>query len=132
MYIPNEALLEHWGSRERLTRYRAAPRSTTELYLWNAELAAAYFEIIGHAEVLLRNVIHTRLSPGSPLGRWYDDVAKYPFAPQATRDIQRAIKRATKNGKRSETPGKVVAELSFGFWRFLLSKKYQTTIWPRI
>ncbi|SDH23142.1 hypothetical protein SAMN05216553_11844 [Lentzea fradiae] len=26
--------------------------------------------------------------------------------------------------------GQTIAELSFGFWRFLLAKKYATTLWP--
>lgn len=130
MYVPEESLLEQWVSRERLTRYRDAREHTTDLYLWNAELAAAYFEIIGHAEVLLRNVFHTRLAPHSPQGRWYDD-PKYPFASQAKRDVRTAIARATKDHQ-PEHSGKVVAELSFGFWRFLLGNRYKTTIWPTV
>ncbi|GGQ47929.1 hypothetical protein ACFFKE_08505 [Streptomyces mutabilis] len=26
--------------------------------------------------------------------------------------------------------GKVIAELSFGFWRFLLARQYKTNLWP--
>lgn len=131
MYYPEEQLLEHWVSSDRLTRYRDARESTTELYIWNASLSSAYFEISGHAEVLLRNVIHARLAPLSPGERWYKD-ERYPFTQQARRDIDTAIRRATKNGETPEKPGKVVAELSFGFWRFLLGAHYAATIWPKI
>ena len=61
MYTPDESLLEQWVSTERLNRYRAADVPTTELYLWNAELSAAYFEIVGHAQVLLRNAYSIQL-----------------------------------------------------------------------
>lgn len=131
MYTPNVQLLEQWVSRDRLTRYRKTSESTAELYLWNAELAAAYFEIIGHAEILLRNVFHKRLSPHSADERWYVDTERFPFNDHAKHDVKTAIRRATKGGL-PEYPGKVIAELSFGFWRFLLSKKYQSTIWPVI
>jgi len=29
-------------------------------------------------------------------------------------------------------PGKVVAELSFGFWRFLLARRYTASLWPAL
>ncbi len=32
-------------------------------------------------------------------------------------------------GHRQPTHGRIVAELSFGFWRFLLSRRYLTTLW---
>lgn len=130
MFTPDESLLEQWVSTERLNRYRAADAPTTELYLWNAELSAAYFEIVGHAEVLLRNVFHSALAPHSVGGRWYQNSA-YPFSAHAQRDIRSAIRRATRD-QQFEYPGKVVAEFSFGFWRFLLGKRYKTTIWPLI
>jgi hypothetical protein len=37
--------------------------------------------------------------------------------------------RATRNGRRPESHGKVVAELSLGFWRVLTSNKYHTSLW---
>lgn len=84
-----------------------------------------------YPEVLLRNVIHARLAPLSPGERWYKD-ERYPFTQQARKDIGIAIRRATKNGEAPEKPGKVVAELYFGFWRFLLGAHYAATIWPKI
>lgn len=130
MYFPEEPLLRRWVSEDRLTRYYAARESTTELYLWNAELSAAYFEIIGHAEILLRNVFHERLAPRSQNERWYVD-SQYPFTQRARKDVDTAIWRATKGGT-PERPGKVIAELSFGFWRFLLGTHYAATVWPKI
>ena len=31
-----------------------------------------------------------------------------------------------------ELEGKVIAELSFGFWRYLVAKRYQATAWPAL
>lgn len=128
-YAPDEALLERWISPERLTRYRSAREDTVSLYLWNASVSALLFELTGHVEVLLRNAIHTKLAPHSPDQRWYID-SYYNFASQARRSVTVAQDHATQ-GNRPESPGKVVAELTFGFWRFLLSSRYQATIWPR-
>jgi len=129
-YTPDEKLLEQWISRERLNRYRAAREDTVDLYLWNAALSAQFLELIGHVEVLMRNAVHAKLAPHSANQRWYAD-SYYNFSPKAVNQIQSARSSATR-GNQPETPGKVVAELMFGFWRFLLSSRYQSTVWPRI
>ncbi|SJN09092.1 TIORF34 protein [Leucobacter sp. 7(1)] len=130
-YMPEEQLLEQWVSPERLTRYRAAREDTVELYIWNAKVSAHLLELIAHGEVLLRNAIHAKLAPHHADGKWYRDTAHYRFASQAEREIQTAVVRATRGGK-PETAGKVVAELTFGFWRYALSARYKTTVWPRV
>lgn len=129
-YTPDEQLLEQWISGERLTRYRAAREDTVALYLWNAALSAQLLELIGHVEVLMRNAIHTKLAPHSPGQQWYTD-SYYNFSSKAVGQIASARANATR-GNQPERPGKVVAELMFGFWRFLLSSRYQSTVWPRV
>ena len=37
-------------------------------------------------------------------------------------------RRATRRGKRSEVHGKVIAELGFGFWRYLYEPPYLTSL----
>lgn len=129
-FEPTLAQLERWVSKDRLTKYVVAPADTVALYQWNADLTGALFELIGHTEIMLRNVIHDQLAPHSPAGAWYDD-SHYPFNPNAQREIRRAKARAA-SGRPSPRPGKVVAELNFGFWRYLLTATYQTTVWPRV
>lgn len=66
--------------------------------------------------------------PGSTgpwyLSAWIDDKGRS--------DVATARERATRWGKTLELEGKVVAELSFGFWRYLVAKRYQTTAWPAL
>jgi hypothetical protein len=50
------------------------------------------------------------------------------LTPEAHADIDAARRRARRGGA-VETPGRVVAELSFGFWSFLLSGRYERTLW---
>ncbi|ODQ95660.1 hypothetical protein BFG51_03340 [Dietzia alimentaria] len=95
------------------------------LYAWNVQVSAAYFEVIGHVEVLLRNFISNRLEAASPLPHWYDDQQRFQFNKHARRNIQNARGRLVD----PETTGRVVAELSFDFWRFLLVQNHEVTIW---
>lgn len=43
-------------------------------------------------------------------------------------DIAAARYRVQKLG-RPETPGRVIAELNFSFWKFLLARRYEATLW---
>jgi hypothetical protein len=44
-----------------------------------------------------------------------------------------AIRRARRGISSTAVPsGKIVAELPFGFWRYLLAKRYSATLWPAI
>jgi hypothetical protein len=129
-FMPTELQLGTWISAERLSKYVAAPEDSVALYEWNAALNGAFYELIGHAEILLRNVFHSQLARYSVNGAWYDDPF-YPFNDAARREIRMA-KRGASRGGRLATPGRVVAELNFGFWRYLLTTLYQSTIWPRL
>ncbi|WP_280343164.1 Abi family protein [Nocardia neocaledoniensis] len=126
----SDAQLRAWISVERLTKYDAVREDSVDLYHWNAELSAAFFELIGHVEVLLRNVIHAKLEPHTSGGAWYDD-PHYRFSTDSRREIDKAKRRAGSGG-RPATPGRVVSQLTFGFWRYLLASNYKTTIWPRV
>lgn len=134
---PLARLLEHRLSPERLAPYRRAVggdlEPAVELYTWNAEVAAAFFEVLGHLEVVLRNALHEELSSWHASNRrrglWFDDPARL-LDERRRADIDTARARLLRDGK-TETPGKVVAELSFGFWRFLLDRRYQNTLWAQ-
>ena len=68
---------------------------------------------------------HTRL--GRP-GHWYDDPAGE--LEQHARDDVARVKQRLGRARAPLLPGKVVAELPFGFWRFLLARRYTATLWP--
>lgn len=132
---PLAQVLEARLSRERLGPYRRTVGGdldlAIELYEWNSAAAGAFFETLGHLEVLLRNALHDQLSAwhttGGHRGHWYDD-------PSGVLDTRRhadiaAARDRIRRGHGAETPGKLVAELNFGFWRFLLDRRYQTLLW---
>lgn len=129
------AVLENRLSAERLAPYRAAVggdlQTALQLYEWNREIAAAFGATLGDLEVLLRNAMHDQLTAwssaqhGEP--RWYLDQGRL-FTADALDDIAKARRRATRTG-RPETPGRVVAELTLGFWRYLLASRYERTLW---
>lgn len=128
-------LLERRLSVERFAPYRSAvsgdPARAVALYEWNANVGAAFWATLGHVEVLVRNAMHEQLTAwstaryGQPL--WYLDPGRV-LTQEARNDVTSARQRAIRNG-RAETAGRVVAELNFGFWRFLLAARYERTLW---
>jgi hypothetical protein len=133
---PDDKAIIELLSPDRLSPYLTACAGDTTaalaLYRWNSDLAAAFFEPLGHLEIVLRNALDGRLvARQQRRGRtteWYTDTA-VPLSRNARRDIAQAQLRAGKTSP--DIPrGKIIAELSFGFWRFLLARQYKTSLWP--
>ncbi|MFP2906365.1 hypothetical protein ACLESD_15135 [Pyxidicoccus sp. 3LFB2] len=85
---------------------------------------------LGYLEVAFRNSLHDALTVSKGTSAWYDLAPAWLLS----RD-QNAIKVAkTELGKRNVAfePGRLVAELSFGFWTSLLSRDYEQVIWPSL
>lgn len=123
---PAQVQLSQWFSSARMSRYADHPSPET-LYLRNTHLTKTYLADIEHLEVLLRNSIHNALT-GRYGERWFDD-DRIPFNDAAKKNIRKAKNRA---GKKDAPLGKIIAELSFDFWRFLLSSHYQASVWPQV
>ncbi|PZF55314.1 hypothetical protein DEJ23_12565 [Curtobacterium sp. MCSS17_008] len=91
--------------------------------------AAAVLELTGIVEVVARNSLDRELRAwaarrGAPT--WFDTV---PLDQQGRLDLVKARARATRNRRRPEVHGRVIAELSLGFWRYLVESRYLTALW---
>lgn len=119
---------------ERLGSYVRATssdiRSAFALYEWNMRAAASIVELSSIVEVVTRNAIDEQLRDWSHARRggtsW---LASAPLDHRGTEDIRKARERATRRGKRPEVHGRVVAELTLGFWRYLTEAKCLTSLW---
>ncbi|WP_047223145.1 hypothetical protein [Protofrankia coriariae] len=120
-------------SSARLTSYlRARDRDLAagiELYEWNIAVSGAFHEALGIVEVVLRNALHDRLTDyhAARPGHWYDDPVGI-LSERARRDIG-AVRAQIREMRQPETPDRVVAGLNFGFWKFPLAKRHETTLW---
>jgi hypothetical protein len=115
-------------SPARFRTYREASETRSAalaLYTWNTATSAAFYGPLQSLEITLRNAIHSLLSTtrGS---RWFDD--DQVLRPAERRKVGDATRHLYELG-RQPTPGRVVAELPFGFWVALFANAYDTTIW---
>jgi hypothetical protein len=103
--------------------------AAVRLYEWNLAISGGLYEALGILEVVLRNALCTQLAVhhGTLVGKWYDDPLGV-LSDLAHDDIAAARHRVRKL-RRPEKPGRVVAELNFGFWKYLLAKRDEATLW---
>jgi len=127
--------IERLLSKERLLTYVAhAVGDRTRafrLYTHNLKLSSSLFETIGGLEVALRNSMHLTLAQGFGSESWYDRVP-FRWLHHESASIQRA-KDQIQSRKKRILPGRIVAELTFGFWCALSGRAYSNTLWiPRL
>lgn len=139
------AWLERWLSAPRLATYLSAAgqdrRLALELYEWNTAVSAAILHDLAHVEVAVRNAHDAALTTGAPPGaaHWTQQPTRYfPPALKTAKDgsvhdanqrPREQVAAAIRAAGRSALPGKVIAELTFGFWRYLTISARETTLW---
>jgi hypothetical protein len=112
---------------ERLDAYRrdgVSPGITLARYLWNMALCEALYSPLQIAEIALRNSLHRCLSARFGGDGWYNVISSLPAWQQ--HQLEEARQRLLADGK-PVTPGRMVAELHFGFWTGFFNKSHAGT-----
>ena len=129
LVVLQPAQAEQWITEARFAPYLDEAGgdhdTAVALYIWNARVSAAAFETLHHVEVLLRNAIDAQFAPLDPSAEpgetWLQDPSI--LNERSRRLVGETIDRIGRT-HRTPTRGRVVAGLSFGFWRALFDKKY--------
>lgn len=146
---PADPWIEQWLSAPRFSRYLTEATgdrtAALALYEWNGHVCSALHRDLAHLEIGLRNAYDVALSANwNGTGHWLADGYSVVFAPlfrtrrtasgsrrvDVNRRSRELVEAAIANaGGKGAAPGKVVAELSFGFWRYLSSSAHEKTLW---
>lgn len=115
-------------SADRVAPYQAVVGGdlgpAIRLYEQNTLLAESLYGVLQGLEVALRNVIHAQLAAGYGQPEWYDALK---LEPEQVAMLRKAKDILMREGKPLDA-GRVVAELSFGFWTGLMGTKY-SNLW---
>lgn len=127
-------LLRKAVSHERLEGYRqrgtrAEDRNLYAHYIWNIVLSESLYPVLQGLEVTLRNAIHDAFCQCWKTEAWFD--IRGVLEPRDQRALAKAKRKLTETNKPHE-PGRVVAELSFGFWTSLFDARYETRFWHKL
>jgi hypothetical protein len=116
-------------SIERLAAYLVLAKGDRQKALFfyerNRLLSQGLYGMIQGLEVALRNSIHRELTSGLGQANWYDlPGTLYQPETNAVGEAKRNIPTGT-----PVTPGRVIAQLTFGFWVKLVSRNYEQALW---
>jgi hypothetical protein len=143
--------VEDWLSADRLATYLTVASGSRlkalALYEWNIRVASALQQDLCHLEIGLRNAYDSALrthwtgptdwtsDPGGVFPpKWSTRGGKGTANPKARIDVNatpraQLLKARQDAGGAAASPGKVVAELSLGFWRYLSVKRHEKHLW---
>lgn len=126
--------------RDRLSAARLRPYeeaassdliSAIDFYLWNTDVSAAFYAVLQGVEVILRNAMSKQLEifhrDRGYSGMWFDD----PFRLLDERhhdDIAKA-RFLLQRDRYPITQDRMITMMPFGSWRYLLSVRYEHTLW---
>jgi len=123
-------------SQERLDGYLGHAKCNNSkddaliAYSWNIELSQALYPALQVLEIALRNSLHQAIATIYNSEYWFD----LPLLHNKEKeDVQQAKDKLLKE-KKSIEAGRVVAELSFGFWTSLFDIRYEhgQVLWPKL
>lgn len=111
---------------ERLDAYRqdgAEPAVTLARYLWNMALCESLYSPLQMVEIALRNAIQRSLEDQFKSPQWYDVRECWLLlSPAQQSQIHESRHKLTRQNK-PLNPGRIVAELTFGFWTAFFNKR---------
>jgi hypothetical protein len=124
--------IENLFSKERINKYFLRfpmdENKAFELYKANIKLSESFYTILSIFEVSLRNAINRTLQNHFRTDNWFENIKQYPELMDLTYEIDSAISKIKSRGE-LENPGKITAELTFGFWSKLFNSKYESILW---
>jgi hypothetical protein len=116
-------------SSDRLNRYmldsKGDKRLALILYERNTALSEGLYGVIQPLEIALRNSIHNIMRSAHANNEWYDKITLGTKEREAVDEAKKTIFRAVG----MVTSGRVIAELTFGFWLRLLAPNYEKSLW---
>jgi len=116
--------LESCLSSDRLSAYghdQASHRVITARYLWNIALSESLYAPLHLLEVGLRNAIHRVMFTETGSTTWYDEI---PLTSWGQTQVGKAKAEIARSGRQT-TPGRVIAELHFGFWTAMFESNFE-------
>jgi Abi-like protein len=111
---------------ERLDAYRqdqAEPQVALARYLWNMALCESLYSPLQMVEIALRNALQRSLENHFHSPHWYDVPACWHLLTTAQQSQIDEAKQTLARQNKPLAPGRIVAELTFGFWTAFFNKR---------
>lgn len=131
--------LEYYLSRPRLDRFLVATGNSKsksqKLYRINLRVAQAFYPVLNLFEIFLRNIVNYQVSSFFTNPNWIitekNGFMNHPSLSPSRFFLKNSVLKTERSVKRrcsTITPGKIIAEQSFGFWTSLFETHHYRLI----
>jgi len=101
-------------------------------YKANIEISEAFYPLLSILEIGLRNNIDYQLKRKFNDICWYENPVFIKIVSRFQIDNVSEARNKILRKKKQISSGKIISELSFGFWTSLLDSKFEKTLWKNI
>ena len=131
--MENNYIIEKIISTERLTPYLNFHNNDQEKaiqhYKSNILISEAFYPLLSILEVGLRNSMDYQLTIWFNDNNWFENEEFIKIANKFQMDKISDAKANILSEKKDITFGRIIAELSFGFWTSLFDSKFEMSLW---
>jgi len=103
-----------------------------EHYKANIEISEAFYPLLSVLEIGLRNNIDNQLKRRFGDENWFENSEFIKIVSRFQIDKVSEARSTILKEKKTITSGKIISELSFGFWTSLLDSKFERTLWKNL
>ncbi len=128
--------IERIISKERLEPYLKYHSGDFEKsvahYKANIEISETFYTMLSILEIALRNNFDFQLKRKFNNDNWFENPEFIKIVSRFQIDRVSEARNNILREKKIITTGKIISELSFGFWTSLLDSKFEKTLWKNI
>jgi len=134
--MDNNRIVERIISKERLVPYLNRHNNDLEKalnhYKINILNSKSFYPVLALLEVGLRNSINYQLTRKYNDDKWFDNNEYIKIASKFHIERIANARANILSEKKTITPGRIISELSFGFWTSLFDLKFEKTLWKNL
>ncbi len=124
-------------SKERLLSYKYTEEDDLAIlyarYVFNIKLSESFYPVLSALEIALRNKLYNAIAKIKGANWLSSEVNTRNVLSEQEREIlvKAYNKLANKYPSKPISEGKLIAELTFGFWANLCKKSYKNSLWDK-
>ncbi|MDP4276771.1 MAG: hypothetical protein Q8914_03965 [Bacteroidota bacterium] len=115
-----------------LNRHKADIDKAILHYKSNILISESFYPLLSILEVGLRNSIDYQLTKRFNDSKWYENMEFIRIASRFQIDRISDAKTNILSEKKEITPGRIISELTFGFWTSLFDVRFEMTLWKSL
>jgi len=134
--MDKSVLIDRIISNERLGSYLIHHQADLDKamlhYKSNILISESFYPLLSVLEIGLRNSIDYQLTKRFNDRHWYENMEFIRIATRFQIDRISDAKSNILSEKKEITPGRIISELSFGFWTSLFDVRFEMTLWKSL